>query len=335
MIKNYLILLLLFSINSKLFSQNNYTSYSYIALYDFEDVFLNLPDSLSAPYDYMNGYWDTNNSYLIIDSSQTNIWEIGKPSKANYFIDTSSNYNIAIITDTLNPYPINNESYFDIYIYQTYYTGCMSFDFKIDCDQTEGGYILFSSDMGLTWVNYLDEQAVSNNSYFNNTLVVYDGTGSSTTYPITTLSNGELGFTGHSDSIQHIKVEYIEEQVKISTNDTLMFRFVFYSDSVDTGKEGWLIDNINIYSSFSTMGGIEENNSQFNIYPNPVRKDLTVKSYQPIIGYRIYDISGKIIQSKDSNVVQVITLKNTPPGVYFIEVYNEEKSLGVKRFIVE
>src|SRR4051812_30284690 len=54
---------------------------------------------------------DTVTKYFYIDSLQTNnIWQLGKPSKPVF--DSAYSKPLALVTDTLHPYPINNTSSF-------------------------------------------------------------------------------------------------------------------------------------------------------------------------------------------------------------------------------
>ncbi|MFI5135825.1 MAG: hypothetical protein ACHQD9_08235 [Chitinophagales bacterium] len=58
--------------------------------------------------------FETPDSLLKIDTTAGNIWEIGRPHKI--FFDSAYSLPNAIVTDTLNPYPINNFSTFTIKI---------------------------------------------------------------------------------------------------------------------------------------------------------------------------------------------------------------------------
>lgn len=59
--------------------------------------------------------FDSSNIYLQIDTtSSNNIWQVGQPSKT--FFDSAYSPVNAIVTDTINSYPVNNHSAFDIYI---------------------------------------------------------------------------------------------------------------------------------------------------------------------------------------------------------------------------
>ncbi len=59
--------------------------------------------------------FETSHNWVHLDTSITNnIWRIGIPSKT--YLDSAYSIPYAIITDTINNYPINNYSYFDIII---------------------------------------------------------------------------------------------------------------------------------------------------------------------------------------------------------------------------
>ena len=59
--------------------------------------------AFEAPYEYLG-----------IDTSGTCIWQIATPHKT--FFDSSCSTDQAIITDSLNSYPVNNYSFFDLKI---------------------------------------------------------------------------------------------------------------------------------------------------------------------------------------------------------------------------
>lgn len=56
-----------------------------------------------------------------------NLWQIGKPQKP--FFSSSHSPSNAIVTDTINSYPINNDSYFDI-VHTGYGNGNLILGFK-------------------------------------------------------------------------------------------------------------------------------------------------------------------------------------------------------------
>ena len=73
----------------------------------------------NAQTNYTVGIWhvinfDTSYKYIHIDTSGQNIWQVGIPQKT--YFNSSYSPSRAIVTDTVNDYPVNNYSYFDLYI---------------------------------------------------------------------------------------------------------------------------------------------------------------------------------------------------------------------------
>ena len=66
---------------------------------------------------------DTFNDKFIIDTVNypNNVWQIGKPQKTVF--DSAYSYPNAIVTDTLNPYPVNDTSVFMIKVVSHYSSG--------------------------------------------------------------------------------------------------------------------------------------------------------------------------------------------------------------------
>lgn len=104
--------------------------------------------------------WDTigfeeNYEYIKIDTSSSNIWQIGFPNKT--YLDSSYSGENAIVTDISNSYASDNHSYFDLYVgdfnYSDYYPWDIFIEFKhkFDTDTLkDGGYITVSYDNGNT-----------------------------------------------------------------------------------------------------------------------------------------------------------------------------------------
>ena len=152
-------------------------------------------DTINFNKDYPN---------LKIDSSTENIWQIARPGKA--FLDSAFSKDRAIITDSTGFYPMNNHSWFDIFIgafnYGDNYSEGFPWDVfiqfrhKYDTDAgRDGGYITVSFDNGMSWNNIIqkdfylgvinpsDAYEASENLYSEDDL----------------LYNGEEGFSGRSD----------------------------------------------------------------------------------------------------------------------------------------
>src|SRR5690554_6518868 len=84
-----------------------------------------------------------------------------------------------------------------------------------------------------------------------------------------------------------------------------------------------------------TLGIENEENLNFNIYPNPVSSILTIESDQNILGaILIYDVNGKLIQSINADGKEIkIDVSHCEKGVYFLNFEIRGQKV-VKRFIV-
>ncbi len=299
-------------------------------------------------YSQTNEYsWDTITfetpcQYLFIDTSNQNIWQIGEPNKI--FFDTAFSVPKAIITDTLNPYNINNNSFFEMYIGSfnvfMYPSIFLEIKHKFDTDTLkDGGYITVSYDNGQTWVN-----------------IIYDTLGVVCYTPYTpfyeelkenlysdadTLFNGEYGFSGNSGSWITTKFGWTICLTKSMNviGDTMIIRFNFISDSIQTNKEGWMIDNIRLYS-ISPIGGISyTKNLPFKIFPNPMNENTIIEfnEFHRKIEFKIFNIQGLLIAQRNYKNCQSFNLERNDltPGIYFLSIKADNNLIGIKKLIIE
>lgn len=138
--------------------------------------------------------------FLEIPTFASNIWEIGRPSK--FQLNQAYSSNKAIITDTINTYPLNNHSYFDLFITAASipdypYQIQVEFMHKFVTDtMLDGGYITISYDKGLSWENIIDDsewhyQENPHQPWGFSNINIYSDTD--------TLFNGEKGYSGRSN----------------------------------------------------------------------------------------------------------------------------------------
>ncbi|MCH8330026.1 MAG: T9SS type A sorting domain-containing protein [Bacteroidetes bacterium] len=270
-----------------------------------------------------------NNSELIrIDTSDTNnIWQIGIPQKQ--YLNTAYSPQFAIVTDTINPYPNNNLSKFELTIEATIQgwgqgaIPILQFYHRYDTDSLQdGGYIEVSYDGGLTWINISDDNSNIDPS-------------TCTINPAPVISGGQKAFTGRpwqGNEWLHCTVTWNEWCFGSGYPDTIDVRFVFQSDSTFSGKEGWLIDEI-VFGT-DICSGIEQFTSQQNIkiYPNPSREDILIELDERISNntfITLHDVLGKdfktgfrIIGDKKLKVLR----NDLPPGIYLLKVINRNKA---------
>jgi hypothetical protein len=219
--------------------------------------------SLQSRAQFYNQYFDGadtsayNSLFIELDTNANNIWQIGSPQKTIF--NSAATVPNVIVTDTLNYYPSNNQSVFTFKVpLQIFGFGILALQWKqklnMDAD-SDGGIIEFSKDSGNTWEN------VFNNPYVYN-FYGYDAVNADT------LNTGEYTFSGTDSSWKDIWLCYDLSWASFG-NDTLLVRFTFKSDSVNTNKEGWVIDNFMSHITFIHTVKEVTQTEYLNVYPNP------------------------------------------------------------------
>ncbi|MEA1898016.1 MAG: T9SS type A sorting domain-containing protein, partial [Bacteroidota bacterium] len=279
---------------------------------------------------------DTINPWVIDESNPDNIWQIGESHKT--ILGPAGTPPNAIMTDTINPYPINNHSTFQYLITkpENMQDNCISlirliFYYKIDTDTLkDGGYIDISFDMGTTWVNIIDDTISTRVS------VLGQFYGSSDT-----LIGNRKGFSGNrTNEWISSGVEWQDENNEHArTNDSILVRFNFVSDEIDTGKEGWIIDYIYLEVVDLCDVGIDDLfiNNEILLYPNPVDgiSVLVLPDDTNIYHVQIFDIRGQEILNCISNESFEIYRSDFNPGIYIYKISSSQAQTYTGKFIIK
>ncbi len=280
--------------------------------------------------------------FIQLDTMNFDLWQIGTPMKP--FFDSAYNPPNAILTDTVFPYDTSRLEYFEFNVpiaEHPYYQGdiIVGFKHKFETDTlVDGGYIEASFDGGISWHNVIfPEESGEWLEYF----------GTENMYNLgDTLANGTHGFSGTSDGWVHSRIQWVWQLPVVRTvqipPDTLRLRFFFMSDSIQTNKDGWMIDDIRL--EFADLGSsVDENDQLVNteIIPNPFSNKATLilgqSNTQPLKLY-ITDINGRIIHvRKDIRENQVVINQNhMSTGIYFYRLENEDgKTVGAGKMVIE
>ncbi|HKR05857.1 MAG TPA: T9SS type A sorting domain-containing protein [Bacteroidia bacterium] len=208
-----------------------------------------------------------NNSVnVFLDTSSSNIWQIGTPQKIIF--NSAATLPNAIVTDTINNYPMNNTSIFRIKIYNQFVPwGIMALQWKqkLDMDADyDGGIVEFSIDSGNTWQNAFNNPFVYN--FYGFQVANQD-----------TLTTGEYAFSGTDSTWRDIWLCFDLSWMNFNP-DTIRFRFNLKSDSVDNNKEGWMIDNMMAHvTMIHTVKDVNQT-SYLNVYPNPANNIIHIEA---------------------------------------------------------
>lgn len=274
---------------------------------------------------------------ILIPEVEGNLWQISEPNKT-FFNSAYSPIN-AIITDEVDNYPLNNHSYFDMYI-----SGVggqnglpqmqIQFKHKFDTDSLlDGGYISISYDGGLNWKNVIDDESqffetTPLEGYYNSNMYTQEDV----------LFNGQKGFSGHSGSWQTTQITWLSMPRNASRKPNfapIILRFNFISDDIDNDKEGWMIDDIRMF--YVDLGGAinEKQNTAFVISPNPTKDFVTVKllesQLKEMTSVEIYNLSGQLVKQEELQTTESgISVESLDKGIYILKIGEQKQRLLVE-----
>ncbi len=216
----------------------------------------------------------------------------------------------------------------------------MEFWHKYDMDTlTDVGIIEASYDGGISWFLARDtSNATSSGSFFWWDSDFHASNGNYTNHPLT--------ITGRSDGwiLSRFNWQWwipVKSDTIIYPLDSLMIRFTFISDSIDTSKEGWMIDDILTTSADwqSCSDIIETIPNSIKIFPNPFSQQITIESDEELKGAEIfiYNSIGIIVKEIHDTYGFSITINrdDLSPGIYFLVVTKNRKIIGKNKIITE
>jgi len=274
---------------------------------------------------------------IYIDTlSPNNQWQIGKPQKT--FLNAAFSPNNALVTDTVNlPLP-NDTSYATLVVPWDWAYTYIKFRHKFDIDSShQQAYLECSYDHGLNWL--LMDQFMDGNGLgcldASERLWLdcdFDTTGLDQ-YPFTGTSDGwhQSGYFW-----QWYNVVRLDESDTLPPcvipPDTLLVRFVFINDSVQSTHEGWMIDDLQVYQVEPGFGIDEVGAVDIALYPDPVTDEVTLTGDALPTHWWIRNLFGQRVAfvddgSRNANVSELA------PGYYIVEVETATGAVGRKAFV--
>jgi hypothetical protein len=129
--------------------------------------------------------------------------------------------------------------------------------------------------------------------------------------------NMNLGIGGHGHILLKIKT-----QSTLVTGDAVAKRadiFFDYNAPVDTGLTNTIFQNLS--------NTVFEKDNTVRVYPNPTSSKITIHSDFAIESIQLYDVQGRIIETRLLNANQfVIDISEKPKGIYFLKIQTEKGS---------
>ena len=247
-------------------------------------------------------------------SNPNNQWQIGVPDKS--IISSAFSDPNVIITNTNDPYSISDTSSFIIEHvaeagFQTGYAVDIAGKYFVDADSLNDiGFFEISPDNGDTWIDLINDTIYEGELYY--------------------WWNGKPTFTGSSIGWQEFWVDLspFGQEFNIEYGDTILYKFTFISDSIQTNRDGLAFDDLEFFDYISS---IEEPSSEFFsvVSPNPSSEQIRISflnSGSDRIDCRIFDQKGKsvlYIGPTKSTFID-LNLSRFKDGLYFYRLENLE-----------
>ena len=80
--------------------------------------------------------------------------------------------------------------------------------------------------------------------------------------------------------------------------------------------------------------GYNSESFEMNLYPNPVKDELTIDINESVSQIWVYDLQGSVVWQGQQQVSKIST-QNFDSGVYFISVINTKDQIFTEKFVVE
>lgn len=255
----------------------------------------------------------TDTTFVTFEISSNSIWQVGIPQKT--ILNQANGGEKVIITDTINPYPINDTSSFIIKCEVS--GGALEGAYSCDTDSlNDYGLIEISIDSGQTWINILEDSLV--NQGIPSGLAVK---------PI---------LTGNSNGWQYFNLHPFFNQLSPQNHGSYWIKYTFISDSIDTGHDGLMFDDMLVGILANTQNLYQLNN--LKVFPNPTNNVLNFQFEEQLDNaeIRIYSNIGQLVDTENiqNNEVQ-FQVADWQRGLYYYGIFVEGKLVKQGQVLVE
>jgi hypothetical protein len=148
----------------------------------------------------------------------------------------------------------------------------------------------------------------------------------------TVASLGQPGFSGQGDLYSQFQ---IYQDIPSVMYDTLIMRFTFASDSIQTNKDGWMINTIQLNNDFEEINEMQ-NDQLVTLYPNPVADYVSLIAPESSTNQTvsIINTTGQQLYYNKNYVGESIETNRLPNGIYLLK-YSNGVYFANKRFVVQ
>ncbi len=254
------------------------------------------------------------------DQDSIGLWQVGKPDKSVF--DSAASYPNVLVTDTASAYPPGADAavYFKTKAY-TLWESVFAIKWlqKLDIDSFfDGGIIEFSTDD----TNFY-------NVYDTSLVYAFYGFDSSNFMP---LQNGEWGFSGIDTTWREIWLCF-QDLTWFNPNlnhDSVTIRFRFVSDSIDHGRDGWMMDNfVGELTWVHTIRNLSQK-TKYLLSPNPTNGRTVLdlndsKASRNMRDIQVLNVGLQVVQILDASQLPMeLDLGSLSPGIYYLKLRSDE-----------
>ncbi len=278
--------------------------------------------------------FEEGSSDLVIDSIYPNgLWQMGTPDKAVFdSVYTAPN---ALVTDTILPYPAGLTGYAEFHILVHFFGEGIFLQFlhRLDIDEGEAaGWVEYWDPVFTNgWVRIGPGQPWASSGIGLGGMVgTVTDTGVVFNQPFLDWEHSEL-------SLECLGV-FFDLEARGGGADTMRFRFAFTSTANTTGRDGWMIDDVQTYN-MGCSGSIEDAaTTRIGISPVPadehVRLDV-LQGGQDILSLDVLGTDGSLIRREPwlGLSTQTIHTSDLANGAYGLIVRGRTHD-SVGRFVV-
>ncbi len=268
--------------------------------------------------------------FVELDTSSTNIWQIGPPQKMIF--DAAASVPNVIVTDTINGYPINNTSSFIFKSNPDYWVqwGVLAIQWKqkLDYDHDQdGGIVEYSLDYGATWENAFNNPYVYNFYGFDQS-------------NMDTLNTGDYAFSGTDAQWKDIWMCF--DFSFLTLTDTVYFKFTHYSDSIDNAqvnREGWMIDNLKAHITGSHTIAETKQEEYLSVFPTITQGKVNIVAqklmeFHIIEHIEVINVTGQVVQRYGKCPTKFwIDLSDQETGLYYVRITTNKKTEAFPVFL--
>ena len=281
--------------------------------------------------------FDTVGTLMLDSIYPSGCWQIGRPNKP-IFADPLSEPN-ALVTDTLMPHP-DSSIWYAQFSFNTDQSHLITFQHWIDTDSLDSfGWVEVFDWYDLLWKPIPVPGGI------------HDSVGNYYTafYSDPNAAADEFKFSGSSSGWSFDSIWFTcqgkfrppdDDRWKSFDYGPMLMRFVFQAPSNPNNKDGWMIDNVTVYSGGACVGAINELKPELvRMFPNPARDRLNVVCEwisASWIAVEIVDPSGRVTSANrwPSCGSYLIDLQGLNDGLYAVRLTSADKSYS-QRIIVQ